>query len=344
MAKKSLSKSIVFQESLSIPERIKNFINNDRNNYQAVSRLLRSKKITNVITIARGTSDNVALFSSYLITKHFGLPVSSLPPSLITLEKSNINLSNSIVIIISQSAKSKDLIECGKQVKKMGAISILISNNAQSPIIQHCDHFLYLNAGVELGIAATKTFVLSLIVIIKIIYKNIDDKIDKKMNLLSQRLIQDESNNWTISKINRKINTGLIISRGIGLPLAYEISLKFKELTQEFMMPYSSAEVFHGPRSLIDEKTKIFSLTMRDRSSGSIKDDLKKIKRLTPNNYEFSTKFNYKNNFYSSLSPVSYLDPIAIMSKFYPWIIKYAFLKGLDPDKPRYLKKVTDTF
>ena len=344
MAKKSLSKSIVFQESLSIPERIKNFINNDRNNYQAVSRLLRSKKITNVITIARGTSDNVALFSSYLITKHFGLPVSSLPPSLITLEKSNINLSNSIVIIISQSAKSKDLIECGKQVKKMGAISILISNNAQSPIIQHCDHFLYLNAGVELGIAATKTFVLSLIVIIKIIYKNIDDKIDKKINLLSQRLIQDESNNWTISKINRKINTGLIISRGIGLPLAYEISLKFKELTQEFMMPYSSAEVFHGPRSLIDEKTKIFSLTMRDRSSGSIKDDLKKIKRLTPNNYEFSTKFNYKNNFYSSLSPVSYLDPIAIMSKFYPWIIKYAFLKGLDPDKPRYLKKVTDTF
>lgn len=344
MAKKSLSKSIVFQESLSIPERIKNFINNDRNNYQAVSRLLRSKKITNVITIARGTSDNVALFSSYLITKHFGLPVSSLPPSLITLEKSNINLSNSIVIIISQSAKSKDLIECGKQVKKMGAISILISNNSQSPIIQHCDHFLYLNAGVELGIAATKTFVLSLIVIIKIIYKNIDDKIDKKINLLSQRLIQDESNNWTISKINRKINTGLIISRGIGLPLAYEISLKFKELTQEFMMPYSSAEVFHGPRSLIDEKTKIFSLTMRDRSSGSIKDDLKKIKRLTPNNYEFSTKFNYKNNFYSSLSPVSYLDPIAIMSKFYPWIIKYAFLKGLDPDKPRYLKKVTDTF
>jgi glucosamine--fructose-6-phosphate aminotransferase (isomerizing) len=344
MAKKSLSKSIVFQESLSIPERIKNFINNDRNNYQAVSRLLRSKKITNVITIARGTSDNVALFSSYLITKHFGLPVSSLPPSLITLEKSKINLANSIVIIISQSAKSKDLIECGKQVKKMGAISILISNNSQSPIIQHCDHFLYLNAGVELGIAATKTFVLSLIVIIKIIYKNIDDKIDKKMNLLSQRLIQDESNNWTISKINRKINTGLIISRGIGLPLAYEISLKFKELTQEFMMPYSSAEVFHGPRSLIDEKTKIFSLTMRDRSSGSIKDDLKKIKRLTPNNYEFSTKFNYKNNFYSSLSPVSYLDPIAIMSKFYPWIIKYAFLKGLDPDKPRYLKKVTDTF
>ncbi len=344
MAKKSLSKSIVFQESLSIPERIKNFINNDRNNYQAVSRLLRSKKITNVITIARGTSDNVALFSSYLITKHFGLPVSSLPPSLITLEKSKINLSNSIVIIISQSAKSKDLIECGKQVKKMGAISILISNNSQSPIIQHCDHFLYLNAGVELGIAATKTFVLSLIVIIKIIYKNIDDKIDKKINLLSQRLIQDESNNWTISKINRKINTGLIISRGIGLPLAYEISLKFKELTQEFMMPYSSAEVFHGPRSLIDEKTKIFSLTMRDRSSGSTKDDLKKIKRLTPNNYEFSTKFNYKNNFYSSLSPVSYLDPIAIMSKFYPWIIKYAFLKGLDPDKPRYLKKVTDTF
>jgi hypothetical protein len=83
---------------------------------------------------------------------------------------------------------------------------------------------------------------------------------------------------------------------------------------------------------------------MRDRSSGSIQNDLNKIKKLTPNNYEFSTKFNNKDNFYSGISPVSCLDPIAIMSKFYPWIIKYAFLKGLDPDKPRYLKKVTDTF
>ena len=344
MAKKSLDKSIVFQEALSIPERINNFINNDKNNYKAVSKLLCSKKITNVITIARGTSDNVALFSSYLITKHFGLPVSSLPPSLITLEKSKINLSNSIVIIISQSAKSKDLIECGKQVKKMGAVSILISNNSQSPIIKYCDHFLYLNAGVELGIAATKTFVLSLIVIIKIIYENKDNEIDKKITLLSQRLLKDESADWSISKINKKINTGFIISRGIGLPLAYEISLKFKELTQEFMMPYSSAEVFHGPRSLIDNKTKIFSITMRDKSSGSIKNDLNKIKKLTPNNYEFSTKFNHKNNFYSGASPTSYLDPIIIMSKFYPWIIEYAFSKGLDPDKPRYLKKETDTF
>ena len=344
MAKKSLNKSIVFQESLSIPEKIKNFIDNDKNNYQAVSKLLSSKKITNVITIARGSSDNVALFSSYLIAKNFGLPVSSLPPSLITIEKSKIDLSSSIVLIISQSAKSKDLIECGKQVKKMGAIIILISNNNKSPIIKYCNHFLFLNAGVELGIAATKTFVLSLIIIIKIIYKSRDDQIDKKIKLLAQRLISDETASWSISKINRKINTGFIISRGIGLPLAHEISLKFKELTQEFMIPQSSAEIFHGPRSLIDKKTKIFYLTMRDKSSGSVKNDLNRILKLTQNKYEFSTKFYHKYNFYSSISPESYLDPVLIMSKFYPWIIKYAFRKGLDPDKPRYLQKVTDTF
>ena len=100
MAKKSVVNSIVFQEALSIPERMLNFIDTDENNYSNVSKILSSKKISNVITIARGTSDNVALFSSYIITKYFGIPVSSLPPSLITLEKSDINFSKSIVSLL----------------------------------------------------------------------------------------------------------------------------------------------------------------------------------------------------------------------------------------------------
>ena len=344
MAKKSVVNSIVFQEALSIPERMLNFIDTDENNYSNVSKILSSKKISNVITIARGTSDNVALFSSYIITKYFGLPVSSLPPSLITLEKSDINFSKSIVIIISQSAKSQDLIECARKVKKMGGQSILITNNLKSPLIKYCDHLLNINAGIEKGIAATKTFVLSLIIILKIIVNSFNKEADRQIILLANRLNQDKNKYWSASKVNRKIHNGFIISRGLGLPLAYEIALKFKELAQEFMFPYSSAEVFHGPRSLIDKNTKIFSVTMRDKSSGSISKDLKKISKLTPYNYEFSTKFDLENNFYSNISPNSFLDPLVIMTKFYPWIINYTFLKGLDPDKPRYLKKITNTF
>ena len=248
------------------------------------------------------------------------------------------------MIIISQSGMSDDLIECEKMSKLMGATTVLISNNEKSPIINNCNYFFNINAGKETSVAATKTFVISLIIIIKIIYNSIGKNLDKQIEILSNNLIKDSNNQWDPKIINKSIEVGYIISRGVGYAIANEISLKFKELCQEMIEPFSSAEVMHGPKSLIQNSFKVFTMSLKDKSGKIVKKDSKQITRLTNLHYEISYDQNNNNTLFYNSFETKVLDPIIILTKFYPWIVNYSIEKGLDPDNPRYLTKVTKTF
>ena len=339
-----MNKSIVLNEALSIPERVNDFALNDKNKYSDLAKLIVEKKIQYIVTVARGTSDCAALYASYMFAKYLGLPTYSMPPSIITLEKSKFDFSKALVIIISQSGMSEDLIECENMSKLMGATTILISNNEKSPIINNCNHFFNINAGEEKSVAATKTFIMSLLIIIKIIYKSLGKNIDKEVEVFSNNLIEDSNNQWDSNIINKSIETGFIISRGVGYAIANEMSLKFKELCQEMIEPFSSAEVMHGPKSLIQNSFKLFTISLKDKSGNIVKKDSKEITKLTDLHYEISYKQENKNTLFYNSFELEVLDPIIILTKFYPWIVNYSIEKGLDPDNPRYLTKVTKTF
>ena len=139
-----MNSSIVLEEALSIPEKINNFIVNDKNNYEDITKLINDKKIQYIVTVARGTSDCVALYASYMFAKYLGLPTYSMPPSIITLENSKFDFSKALVLIISQSGLSTDLVECEKKAKQMGATTILISNNQKSSMVNTSDFFYYI--------------------------------------------------------------------------------------------------------------------------------------------------------------------------------------------------------
>ncbi len=339
-----MNKSIVLQEALSIPERINNFALTDKNNYENVAKLLSEKQFQYIVTVARGTSDCAALYASYMFAKYLGLPTYSMPPSIITLEKSKFDFSKALVIIISQSGMSEDLIECENMTKLMGATTILISNNEKSTMINNCNYFYNINAGKEISVAATKSFIMSLLIIIKIIYKTLGRNIDKQIEVLSNNLIEDSNNQWDPKIINKSIDVGFIISRGVGYAISNEISLKFKELCQEMIEPFSSAEVMHGPKSLIQNSFKVFTMSLRDKSGNIVKEDSKEITKLTNLHYEISYDQGNKNTLFYNSSSIKEFDPIIILTKFYPWIVNYSIEKGLDPDNPRYLTKVTKTF
>ena len=339
-----MDSSILLEEALSIPERINNFIINDKNNYADVSKLINEKKILYIVTVARGTSDCAALYASYMFAKYLGLPTYSMPPSIITLENSQFDFSKALVIIISQSGLSTDLVECENKSKQMGATTILISNNQKSPMVSTSNFFYYINAGEEKSVAATKTFVLSLLIIQKIIFNTLNKNINNHIKKISEKLIKDSNNQWNPKILNKSVDVGFIIGRGVGYAIANEISLKFKELCQEMIEPFSSAEVMHGPKSLIQDSFKVFTMSLKDNSGKIVNQDSKEITKLT--NLHYSISFDDKDNknlFYNSYEFIE-LDPIIILSKFYPWIVKYSIEKGLDPDKPRYLTKVTKTF
>ena len=337
--------SLVLDEALSIPTIIGQFSNIDDNPYGSIAQLISQKKIKYVVTIARGTSDCAALYSSYIFAKHLGLPTYSMPPSIITLEQSKFDFSEALVIVISQSGKSADLVECERKSRLMGAKTVIITNNVDSPIVKEANYFLNMFAREEKSVAATKTFTQTLLVLIKLVFiclgkKNINDDIKK----LSEIIVNDSSNEWNKDIIDKSINTGFIIGRGVGFALSNEISLKFKELCQEMIEPFSSAEVMHGPKSLIENSFKLFLLGMNDKSGLTVNKDVHELKNYTNLIYEMSSNENVKSDFFYPSNKILELDSIILMSKFYPWIIRYTIKKGLNPDKPRYLTKVTQTF
>ncbi|MBL6675552.1 MAG: SIS domain-containing protein [Alphaproteobacteria bacterium] len=337
--------SLVLEEALSIPTIIDQFSNIDDNPYDSIAQLISQKKIKYVVTIARGTSDCAALYSSYIFAKHLGLPTYSMPPSIITLEQSKFDFSEALVIVISQSGKSTDLVECEKKSRLMGARTVIITNNVDSPIVKEANYFLNMFAREEKSVAATKTFTQTLLVLIKLVFiclgkKNINDDIKK----LSEIIVNDSINEWNTDIIDKSINTGFIIGRGVGFALSNEISLKFKELCQEMIEPFSSAEVMHGPKSLIENSFKLFLLGMNDKSGLTVNKDVHELKNYTNLIYEMSSNKNVKSDFFYPSNKILELDSVILMSKFYPWIIRYTISKGLNPDEPRYLTKVTQTF
>jgi len=340
-----MNNSKVLDEALSIPFIIENFTNIDNNPYLEISELINQKKIKYIVTVARGTSDCAALYSSYIFAKYLGLPSYSMPPSIITLEKSKFNFSEALVIVISQSGKSSDLIECQIKSQEMGAITMVISNNQNSPIVNSVNYFFNMFAGEEKSVAATKSFVQTLLILKKLVFvcegrKKINDSI----KLLSETLFKDSNNQWNVDLVDKSINSGFILGRGVGFALSNEISLKFKELCQEMIEPFSSAEVMHGPKSLIQDSFKLFTLSMNDLSGLTVQKDSNEISKYTKLVYNISSTNKESKNFYFPSNQITEFDSIVIMTKFYPWIVRYAQKKGLDPDKPRYLTKVTETF
>jgi len=340
-----MNNSLVLNEALSIPKKIDYFNQHDKNDYRLIAKKIKEKKIKHIVTIARGTSDCAALFASYVFAKTLGLTTYSLAPSLITLENSSFNFENTLVIIISQSGLSQDLLECEKATRQMGGETLILTNNYNSPMINTANNFFYINAGEEKSVAATKSFVLTVVVIVKLVaFIKSNEKLLNNLISLPEFLIQDRLHEWNYEIVNSAISSGFIISRGVGVALSAEMSLKFKELCQEQIEPFSSAEVMHGPKSLIQNSFKLYTLVLNDLSGASINSDTSKIKKNTNLLYEISSRKDDNKFFYFSKNNSLELEPIVVMAKFYPWIIKYTIAKGLNPDNPRYLTKVTQTF
>ena len=339
-----MKQSKVLDEANDIENIIENFNLHDKNDYSKVGDLIINKKIKYIVTIARGSSDSVALFTSYLFAKTLGIPTYSLPPSVITLEKSKFDFSNSIVIIISQSGLSEDLKVCSEECRKMGAYLLLITNNSNSPIIKNSHFFFDMKAKKEESIAATKTYIMSLLNVIKLVAKTSNQEtILKYLYQLPQYIQREKKEEWDPEIIDKTITKGYVISRVLGFALSTEIALKFKELSLELIEPFSTGEVMHGPKTLIDQSLKLFILSLGDVSGKSVNNNIKSFRIMSDKIYSINHLDDTKSNFKFNSANLPEIDSILLMSKFYPMIIKYSILKGIDPDKPRYLSKVTNT-
>lgn len=326
-------------------ERIRTQLSLDEKTYLDLGSELRKKDPSFVCTIARGSSDHAATYASYLFPLCTGKVVASLPPSLTTVLKAPLHLKNQFALAISQSGGSPDLLASLSAAKERGAITAAIVNKTESPLAKAAHWLLPQNAGEEKSIAATKTVLCTLSSIARLAAHWSNDK--KLLDALQALpdLLEEAYQSGVMAKesVFQDVSHVYVLSRGLGLATAMETALKLKEVGGLQAEAFSTAEVRHGPKEIVNEKFLIVALAL----PGSGEEDvLLAAEELRGQGAKVFLIGDSKSKVDLRLHqiPDFRLAPIVALQAIYPWLTKASKFLGRDPDQPRVLKeKVVQT-
>ena len=303
------------------------------------------------VIAARGTSDNAARFGQYLFGAHNGLSVGLAMPSLHTLYNSPPNLEKALTIGISQSGRSPDVIAVVETARRQGGLTLAITNSPNSPLAETADLVLPLLAGQEFAVAATKTYTNELLAL-AILSVALDPREDRLTALreLPHWILQALSMNPHLAQMAehfRQNERFAVLGRGFNYCTAFELALKMKETSYVLADPYSVADFKHGPIAMVDQNLPLVIIAPSGLANNQTKElieDLKTRKAKT------ITVTDRKEFLESSLTGIhlpegipEWLSPIVAIIPCQIWAKELAIARGLDPDFPRGLSKVTLT-
>lgn len=337
---------IMRSEIAQTPEVFQN-ISNKIPELQSLIDSLNLKRVESVILVARGTSDNAALFLKYLIETKIGIPCGLASPSVVTIYKSKLKLSNSLVIAVSQSGQSPDIIAYTNAAKEGGALTLSMTNDPSSPLSKTTDFHLYIHAGTERAVAATKSYSAQLLICHIFVGIWANEKIELS-RLISQTRVQVEN----ISKVQKVVDNfdhkyGVtVMGRGFAYANAHEAALKIQETLKVPVASFSSADYLHGPISSLTKNSRVILLSPAASAADSISSTVKKTREITSNIYWIGTGFKEEENEISiggstGLTEIeSVIADTVILQQF---AMLLAIKNGLNPDAPIGLLKVTQT-
>lgn len=308
-------------------------------------KVIGSYKPTAIMTCARGSSDHAATYAKYMFEKYLGLPVVSHAPSMSSVYCRPLYMKNTLFITISQSGESPDLIKSAVLARKQGALTVAIVNQTSSPLAKSCDYILPLCAGPEISVAATKSYILSLVAIANLTGQLSQDKtLIAAMKLLPKKLSQAWDLNWSpLINILENARNFFVIGRGFSFGIAQEAALKFKETSGLHAEAYSAAEVKHGPMALIKKDFPVLMFVANDELAGSFDKAAKDFIEngatviVVGKSYEGAIALPTVENSHPELAV------ICMIQSFYRMVNKLSLIRGYDPDLPPSLKKVTAT-
>jgi len=247
--------SQMYKEACSSAEFVARQLAQDKERYVDLGRHLRANPPSSVLTVARGSSDHAANYAAYLIMSRLGRIVASLPMSLVTLNKSPLQAKDALAIAISQSGQSPDVIEPIRYFREGGASTVALVNDASSPLAQTAEWTMPLHAGPELSVAATKSFITSLVAGARVAgnWQN-DAEFLAAIEELPASLEAATKVDWSNAiEVLAPASRIMVVGRGISFPVALESALKFKETSVIQAEAFSGAEIKHGPMALIDD-------------------------------------------------------------------------------------------
>ena len=313
--------------------------------------VINKRQIDQVVIAARGTSDHAAVYGKYIIEMLTGISVSLAASSIFTIYHKNLKFQNSLVIGISQSGKAADVLEVLKCANSHGAITIGITNYADSPIAQEVKYHLCCEAGVERSVAATKTFTTQLYLLAQLAAGWADDKeFAKEILTIPERISHTfESAREIEDRVARYrfMNECFVLARGVNYAISLEAALKIQETTYVRAKAFATSDFQHGPIAMIDSDIPVIIYAPEGPSLG---DMVEMINKMRDGHIETIIVSNNKD--VREMGTCSFIIPQTsndMVSPFFNVVIaqmfacQLALVKGLNPDSPRGLNKVTIT-
>jgi glucosamine--fructose-6-phosphate aminotransferase (isomerizing) len=333
------------------PAAMRRMLATERDAIARAAALIRDRSPRYAVMAARGTSDNAVRYAKYLLGAANGLPVALAAPSLFTVYQRPPRLEDALVIGISQSGASPDIVSVVEEGRRQGALTLAITNTPGSPIADAAEGAIHLQAGEEQSVAATKTYTTSLVAVAA----------------LSAALAQDEERARALAAIPdaaqqvldraeaileaveryRYMESCVIVGRGYNYATAFEIALKLKELTYTLADPYSSADFQHGPVALVEHGFPVMAIVPEGATAEEMTGLLQQMRDRATETIVLSPLVDALALAHTPLAlPAGvpeWLSPIVAVIPGQIFALGLAEAKGLDPDHPRGLRKVTLT-
>lgn len=346
-----LESSYLYREIHEQPEVLARLLQEERQAAEALAAEIRRRDLCHVVIAARGTSDNAARYAQYLLGAANGLPVGLATPSLFTIYQRPPRMGNALVLGISQSGKSPDIVAVLAEARRQGALTAALTNFPASDLAQTAEHVIDLHAGEERSVAATKTYTaeLAAIALLSCCLGSDAGQMEALLRIPDQvaQVLAMNSHVAQVAERYRYMESCVTIGRGYNYATAFELALKLKELTYTVVEPYSSADFLHGPLALIATG---FPVIVIAPSGQMLPEMLAFMDTVQARQAELLVISDDGAALDKARVPLAlpagvpeWLSPITSVVPGQLFAMHLAHTRGYDVDRPRALHKVTET-
>lgn len=334
------------------PERLGHLLASQRKAVQEIAAAIQRRRIQYVFLAARGTSDNAGRYANYLLGAVNRLPLALATPSLFTYYERPPRLDGALVMAISQSGQSPDIVSVLEEGKRQGCLTLAVTNAPDSPLARVADYVLNVDAGPELAIAATKTYTAELmsVAMLSTALEGADSGwsiLDQVPGWVRKALDSDAM----IAEAAQRFQTMLrcaVLGRGFNYATAFEWALKLKELAYVGAEPYSPADFQHGPIAIVERGYPVMAVVADGRVAGSLLALLRDLRQtlfaqlVVISNLTEALSIAHVGIPLGADIPEA-LTPIVSIVAGQLFALHLTIAKGFDPEKPRTISKVTET-
>ena len=337
----------MYSEISETPDVFSRLINSEAQFKQAAEEI-KARNITNVIILARGTSDNAGHYLKFLIEVKLGLPVGLASPSSVSIYGAKVDFKDTLVIALSQSGRSPDLITFASAAKEGKALLITMTNNSDSPLANVGDLHIDLSAGLEVAVAATKSYSAELLASLLLVDSWIGNMSAGRSHLVdsSRECIANlgEVDSFANSLDAKRVI--VVIGRGYAYANAKELALKIQETSYIPVQGMSSADYQHGPIATLNSDSQVIVLSPSGMPKKALEDSMVRIRQSEPeiiwlgsNELALTKERVIKGSNQAKEEESTIIDAALIQYL----TLGFAVKNGFNPDSPAGLSKVTKT-